>query len=528
MMAGWTVNRRTALLWGAGGLTAGLYSVPSAAQGTDPIDAMVARFMSAFGFPGIAVAVIRPGAEPFARGYGVRTLGRPEPIDADTLFDIASNTKAFTAAGLALLVDEGRIGWEDSVIRHLPDFAMYDADATRLMTVRDLLLHRSGLPLGAGDLMQFPETTHTRADYLRGLRHLRPARSFRAGYDYDNILYVVAGMLIERATGMSWEDFTTARLLRPLGMTRAVPSRALLRDPNVAGRHARFGPPVRGIGDLEVARPDDSTEASPAGGVHASARDILPWLAAQLAHGRLPDGRRLWSDARAAEMWQPQVIMFSTPGPTPEAPTRPVMGAYAMGWIVTDYRGHRSVGHSGGHTGQVTFTHMLPEQGIGLAVFTNTEDGTAAIALRSAILDHLIGAPAFDWVAWARRQIEASHAETLRQTSGGELTPPPGGPSLALARYAGRYRDPWYGDVVISERPGGLAIDFTRTPALKGPLEPWGPDAFRTRFPRNAGEEAVVTFVVENGGVARVTMRALSPIADFSFDYHDLAFAPVR
>lgn len=523
------ITRRGALTLAIGGLA--LAARPGwALQAGDSagIDEIVRRFMTEFEIPGVAVAVIRPSEAPTVRGYGVRVLGRPEIVDTDTVFAIASNTKAFTAAALALLVDEGRVGWEDPVVRHLPEFAMHDPDVTRMMTVRDLLVHRSGLPLGAGDLMQFPETTHTREDYLRGLRHLRPARGFRAGYDYDNILYVVAGMVTERLAGVSWEEFVATRLLRPLGMRNAVPARPRLRTTNVAGRHIRPGPPVRGIGRLQVARPDDSPAASPAGGIQASISDLVPWLRTQLALGRTPDGRRLWSEAQAAEMWQPQVITFTSPGPTPESPTRPVMGGYALGWIVTDYRGRRSVSHSGGHTGQVTFTHLLPEQGLGLALLSNCEDGIAVTGLRSALLDHLLDAPAFDWVAWARRQMDDSHAEILRAASSGDFTAPPGSLSLPLASFAGRYRDPWYGDILVIERGGQLAIDFTRTPALKSPLEPWGTDAFRTRFPNGAGEDAIVTFNVENGAVTRMSMRALSPIADFSFDYHHLELTPVR
>jgi len=493
--------------------------------GADPLDALVHGFMREFEVPGVAVALIRPGQPVLTRGYGVRRLGSPGAVNADTQFAIASNSKSFVAAALALLVEEGKLGWDEPVIRYMPDFQMSDPVATRLTTVRDLLVHRSGLALGAGDLMQFPRSNHSREEIYRGLRHLPLARGFRSGYAYDNILYLVAGLLIERVSGQSYEDFITARLLRPLGMTQAVPSLARVTSRNVAARHARLGPPVRGFGPLERIEPDEGDSIAAAGGIHASVTEIVPWLQAQLGKGRLPGGRQIWSEQQTTEMWAPQVISSSGPGPTPDRPTRSVLAAYASGWFVHDYRGRRLIHHSGGLSGQITYTGFFPESGHAFAVFTNTEDGAVG-GLRNAIVDHLIGETGFDWLAATRTRIEASRVEALASAGGDFNRAPPGGPSLPLAAYAGRYRDPWYGDLVVTRRGGGLHLDFTRTPVFKSMLEPFGPDAFRTRFPRGAGEDAVVTFVTENGRVARLRLKALSPFADFSYDFHDLN--PVR
>ena len=221
-------------------------------------------------------------------------------------------------------------------------------------------------------------------------------------------------------------------------------------------------------------------------------------------------------------MWRPQVISSTSTGPDKDNPVRPVMQGYALGWVVQQYRDRRLVSHSGGLSGQVTYTCLLPEQGIGLAVYSNTEDGIPISMLRWALLDHLVGAPALDWVALTRAMIDRSQAEARAQAAGGEVRAPAGGPSLPLAAYAGRYRDPWYGDVLISEKGGRLAIDFTRTPAFKGPLEPWGPDTFRTRWAKGAGVDAVVTFRIGKGRPDGMAMKALSPLADFSYDFHDL------
>jgi CubicO group peptidase (beta-lactamase class C family) len=382
-------SRRGFIGYGAG--AAMLAAWPAWGQALDPdeaaIDALVQSYLVKFGVPGIAVAIVRPGRPDFARGYGVRTLGKPGAIDAHTLFGIASNSKAFTAAALAILVDEGKVAWDESVVRYLPEFRMYDPAVTRMMTVRDLLVHRSGLALGAGDLMQFPATTHRLEGILHGLQYLKPERGFRTGYAYDNILYLVAGILITRITGQSWEDFVTARLLRPLGMDESVAARSRIRTANLAGRHARLGPPLRGMGPVRVVQPDEQDKIDAAGGINASAADIAHWFHAQLALGKLPDGKRLWSEAQARQMWAPQTITGSGTGPTTDQPQRAVLTAYALGWFVQDYRGRRLLSHSGGLTGQVTQQALLPEQGCAVAVYTTPKRARprSACAMPSSI-----------------------------------------------------------------------------------------------------------------------------------------------
>ncbi|HMC91494.1 MAG TPA: serine hydrolase [Allosphingosinicella sp.] len=520
-MAGETMlNRRGALALGAGGLA--LAARPAWSAAASPVDGLVARFMAAFEIPGIGAAIVRPGHPDFVRGYGVRRLGRPERVDADTLFSVASNTKAFTAAALAMLVEEGKLGWDDPVVKHMPDFALADPAATQMMTVRDLLCHRSGLALGAGDLMQFPKSDRTPDELLKALPHLKLARGFRSGYAYDNILYVVAGILIERKSGMAWTDFIARRIFRPLGMPNAIANLPLVRTANIAARHARLGPPLRGFGRMEVIEPDEGAVVAAAGGIQASIRDAVPWLKTQLGKGQAPGLPRLWSEKQSEEMWTPQVITSSTTGPGPDAPVRSVLQGYALGWFVQQFRDRRLIAHSGGLSGQITQTALLPEQGIGLVVWSNVEDGVPISYLRYALLDHLVGAPAVDWVAAARRAKAENQAEAATLVASGDVKTPAGGPTLPLAGYAGRYRDLWYGDVTVGERGGRLWIDFTRTPVFKGWLEPWGPDSFRTRWQKGAGEDAVVTFVLENGRAAAIRMKALSPLADFSYDFHDL------
>jgi CubicO group peptidase (beta-lactamase class C family) len=491
------------------------------------IDTLAADFMKAFDVPGLSVCVVRPGQAPFAKGYGVRTLGQPGAVDGHTLFAVASNSKAFTSAALALLVDEKKLAWDDPVTKHLPEFEMYDPAVTKMMTVRDLLIHNSGLPLGAGDLMFFPRTDISLAEAMHGLRYLKPDTGFRTTYAYDNQLYLVAGMIITRITGQNWDAFVQERLLKPLGMGESVARMNAPAGDNIAGRHARLGPPVRGMGPMKVVTAGDDDTIGAAGGLRTSAHDIAAWFNVQLAKGALPDGKRLWSEEQSAEMWKPRTITGSGPGPDEDSPNRSVLGAYALGWFVAQFRNQRILHHSGGLLGQVTQQAMLPELGCAVAVYTNVEDGWAAYGLNRAIVDRLIGSAPFDWLAMAQKRRAKADEEALATLGGGLPKKPEGKPSLPLAAYAGRYRDPWYGDVVIATAGKGLTIDFTRTAAFKGPLEIWGKDAFRTHFSGEDIEDAVLSFAVADGKVTGIKLKALSPLADFSFDFHDLDLKPV-
>ena len=339
-----SINRRHLFAAGAGGLAATALplsralAAPEAPVRFDPayVDAQAERMLEAFEVPGFGVAIIGAGPEPFIKGYGVRTLGRPEPIDAHTRFAIASNTKAYTVAAMAILVDEGKIGWDEPVIRYLPEFRMYDPAVTQMMTVRDLLCHRSGLALGAGDLLYFPDTTHTAEDALKALPYLKPVRPFRGGYAYDNILYTVAGVLIGRVSGKDWSDFVPERILKPIGEVDAVPNLDSLHTDNVAGRHGRRQGAMMGVGPLTIVKPqgEHGHAIQSAGGINASVTDQARWLMTQLARGKAPDGTRIWSEAQTDEMWKPQVITSVSDGPTPER-TRSALCCRPMPWAGT-------------------------------------------------------------------------------------------------------------------------------------------------------------------------------------------------
>jgi CubicO group peptidase (beta-lactamase class C family) len=495
---------------------------PGAAPPSD-LDAWVQRAMAAFEVPGLSLAIVKDGSVVVARGYGVRRLGEPAAVDARTLFGIASNTKVFTATALGILVDEGRIRWDARVIDYLPWFQMSDPYVTREMTVRDLLVHRSGLGLGAGDLLWWPASTYTRREIARRLRYIPLATSFRSAYAYDNVLYLVAGEVIEAVSGQTWEAFVRSRILERVGMTSSnVRHSDATKGGNVATPHAPVGGTVRPIA------PFDSDNTNPAGGINSNAGDMAKWLLVQLAEGRLPDGTALITPTTAR-----QLSTLVTPIPVGEgAPElrelRPNFNGYGLGLFLRDYRGHKLLTHTGGLPGYVSKVAMIPDARLGIAVLTNQESGAAFEAITSHILDSYLGAAATDWIA-AYQAIEkrsaASSAPAVMARPGASA------PSLPLERYAGTYHDPWYGDMTIASDPGGqgLTIRFERTPLLSGSLQHWRHDTFVARWTdRELRADAFVTFALNaDATIDAVRMQAVSAETDFSFDFQDLRFARI-
>lgn len=495
-------------------------------------DQRVEAVRAASGTPGMAIAIVEDGKTAWAKGYGVRALGKPGKVDADTIFVIGSTAKAMTSAALATLVDSGRLGWDDKVIDHLPDFQMYDPWVTREMTVRDLLVHRSGLGLGAGDLLYIPRGSYSRAEIVRRLRYIKPATSFRNSYAYDNVLYIAAGQLIEAVSGQSWEDYVREHVLRPAGMSRAQDDYArILSDDNRARPHARYGGIVRGTGAMRMLDEQDHLPqaSAPAGLIAASANDLAHWLKVQLASGALPGGGRLYSAQQAREMWTPVTPIPISDPPGPVAGTRPSFDGYALGWEVRDYHGTKIVWHAGGVYGSTSVVVLIPEKKVGLAILVNSEEPEPRHGLMYELLDHYLGLPGQDWPARfkAYRQQRVAEAQSIVEQK--RAAPAPIGPSLPLDRYVGRYVDPWYGALTIGRDPRGLTVNFNPTPRMKGRLEHYQYDSFIARFDDPALEPAYLTFALDaDGKVARITAKAVSPIADFSFDYGDLAFEPER
>src|SRR6185436_9794583 len=331
-------------------------------------------------------------------------------------FGIASNTKAFTATALGLLVEEHKIEWDAPVVRYLPGFAMWDPFVTRELTVRDLLVHRSGFGLGAGDLLWWPESTYSRKEIARRLRFIPPATSFRSAYAYDNVLYLIAGELIETISGQTWEDFISARILAKVGMSGSYPRySAAAASGRAAATHARIEGKVRPIA------PFGSDNTNPAGGIYSSAEDMAKWLRVQLSGGKLADGSRLFSDATARQLTAIVTpIPIGADPPAAMAALKMNFHGYALGFDVRDYRGHKVVTHTGGLPGFLSRVAMIPDLGVGVAVLTNQESGAAFDSIAFHILDHYLGAPAVDWIDAYKAvtaRAEAANAEAEKRAA---------------------------------------------------------------------------------------------------------------
>lgn len=505
-----------------------LATVALPAQAT--LDRLVAdtveRARKEFNVPGMSVAVVHDGKVVLARGFGVRKQGESAAVTPNTVFAIASNSKAFTAAALAMLVDEGKLTWDDRVIDRLPEFAMSDAYVTREMRIRDLLCHRSGLGLGAGDLMFFPRSDLTPEQILYRLRFVPLATSFRSQYAYDNILYLVAGAVIQKISGLTWQQFIRQRFYQPLGMTGSRTSiNEVARGDDVAYPHSMVEGKLATLPLDSLALENNA----PAGALVSSVADLAKWVITLLNRGQTSDGKRLLSEAQVKEMWKPLVLIHPPDPPAPIAEARSNFVAYALGEGIREYRGRLMVTHTGGLLGMVTQVTMLPDLKLGVIVLTNQEVGAAFSSVSQTVLDHYLNAPPKDWVtayAQVKKDREAEANKTVADAAAKRNAQSK--PSLPLASYAARYRDPWYGDVVIEATGKGLAIRFTHSPALTGVLEHWQFDTFIARWnDRSLLADAYVTFSLDpDGSITGVKMKAVSPLTDFSFDFHDLALTP--
>jgi CubicO group peptidase (beta-lactamase class C family) len=500
---------------------AGAYAAPAF-----NLDADANRVLKTFDVPGMAVAIVKDGKVVTAKGYGVRKLGEPVPVDGKTLFEIASNSKGFTAAGLAMLVDEGKLAWDDPVTKHLPGFQMYDSYVTGQMTVRDLLVHRSGLGLGAGDLLWWPSSTFSSDDIIARLRHIKPATSFRASYAYDNLLYIVAGKIIADKDGKPWGEAMRDRIFTPLGMSATNTSVADMRaTSDYASPHSKIGERIA------VVKPMPVPNAGGAVGINTNAEDIARWMTVLLNQGKMENGKQLFSARQAAEMWTAQTPMPIREPKPPLAATKANFFAYGLGFQLRDYKGRKVVLHTGALQGFYSLVLMVPEEKLGIAILTNAENSPAMSSLYYRILDQYLKVQPTDWIQLYADQEAAAHKEELtRQGKEQTARAAESKPSLPLSAYDGEYEDAWYGKVSIREEGGKRIMRFASTPDLSGELEHFQHDSFIVRWKeRNFNADAYVTFALNpDGSIERMKMAPISTETDFSYDFRDLNFTPVK
>ncbi len=493
---------------------------------SDEIDKLVTRTLETFNVPGIAVAVVKDDRIVHMKGYGVRSITTGEKTDENTLFAIASNSKAFTSAALGILIDEGKLTWETKVIDIIPEFRLYNSYVTEDFNIKDLLTHRSGMGLGAGDLMLWPDSSSfTKEEIIHNLRYLKQVSSFRTKYDYDNLLYLVAGEVVARVSGQSWEDFVEERIMKPLGMERSATSLRRVNDKsNIIDAHV----PVDG--KLQVIPKYQSDLLNPAGGIISSVADMTGWVMMQLNRGKYGEGlsKQMLSERVHREMWTPQTIIpVRSPGPY-----KSHFAAYGLGWRLTDVAGYLEASHTGGLGGMVTQVTLIPELKLGIIVFTNQQEGAAFTAITNTIKDGYLGVKGNDWIKSLSDNVERNRAEAKKITdevwAKVEAQRSKTGKPVDHSVYTGTYSDKWFGDITISLEDGGLRFRSVKSPLLKGDMLYYTGNTFIVKWDdRSMDADAYVIFTLDREGRAEgFTMDAISPLTDFSYDFHDLS--PVR
>ena len=490
------------------------------------IDSIVQKTMKTFDVPGMAVAVLKDGKVYHKNTYGVRSIKTNVPVNENTLFGVASNTKAFTTAALGQLIDKGKLTWDTKVTDIIPEFKLNDSYVTNEFTVRDLVTHRSGLGLGAGDLMVFPAgNTTTKAEMIHNLRYLKPVSSFRSKFDYDNLLYIVAGEVIARVSGKDFDDYISENFFKPLKMERSLLSIAKIKaDDNRIDGHA----PVNG--KLELTGDTFTQIATPAGGIFASINDMSTWVQAQLNDGKYGEKLQdsLFSSEVHAEMWTPQTILRSGKGPY-----NTHFSAYGLGWFLSDVNGYFQVTHTGGLNGIVSQVTLIPEMDLGIIVLTNQQSGSAFTAITNSIKDAYFGIKGEDRIKQyndrrlAGEKEEENIVSEVEKNIAAQLKSKAQKPNPA--DYTGTYNDVWFGKVAINNQNGILHFKAEKSPDLTGTMTFYKGTTYVVRWNDvSLKADAFVNFTLNTEGKAEgFTMSPISPLTDFSYDFQDLEFVRV-
>ena len=439
--------------------------------------------------PGVAIAIVKNDAVVLARGYGVRKTGDPTPVDERTVFAIGSVSKAFTAAAVAALVDDGKVKWSDPVAKHLPGFELFDPYVTRELTITDLLTHRSGLD--RADMLWYG-TTHDREEILRRVRFQKPTWSFRSQFGYNNNLFIAAGQIVARVSGQSWDQFVARRFFQPLGMTSTNTTAAALSSyPNLATPHSRLEGRVQPVPWRVL------DNAGPAGSIYSNVTDMAQWIRLQLGTGQ-HQGRQVLSRDVMKEMHTPQIVIrpesnFALLFPSAHFIT------YGLGWFMHDYQGRKVIDHTGNIDGMSALIALLPEENVGLVILSNLSSNSLPKSLELKLLDLILRAPARDWSQELLKESRARDAQALAAEQKLLQQRIPGTrPTLALEKYAGTYLDDLYGEAILSLTDGRLTMRIAGGGISD--LEHWHYDLFRATPRDGPARRSMVTFTINAQG----------------------------
>ena len=512
-------------------LIALMFSVRANAQiNTKQIDSIVDKVIGTLdNTVGFAIGVVKDGQIVHVKGYGVNSVDSKEAVSADTPFGIASNSKAFTSAALAILVDQGKINWEDKVIDYIPEFKMYNDYVTNNFNIQDLLTHRSGLGLGAGDLMIFPDGSNfTIDDVLASFQYFEPTTAFRTQFDYDNLLYLVAGELTARVGGKTWEEFVDEEILEPLQMNHSYPSYSTaLKNGKLAVAHAFDGKSLKAI---QNPKPDSNTKQmmnGAAGGIWASANDMCKWMLVQLNEGKYGTNldETLFSEHQQQEMWSMHTPINRQQDP--RSPFKVHFSGYGLGWFLSDFNGFLKVEHSGLIAGMSSEVTLIPELELGIVVLNNSEGADFLNGLMGFILldEYLQLETGVNWLEMAkgmqqqRQEMGDPDSEKVWAVveSNNDV-------KIRKDRYIGTYEDGWFGRGEIFEKNGDLWFKSHKSPRLNGKMSFYKGNTFAIKWEyQDMKADAFAIFSLdENGKAQHIKMKGISRFIDFSFDFQDL------
>jgi len=489
------------------------------------VDSLVEIAMKKFNVAGAAVAIVKDGKIVYKKGFGVKSVVTKQPVNEYTDFAIASNSKAFTTTALAILVEEGKLSWNDKVKDYIPEFRMYNDYVENNFTIQDLLTHRSGLGLGAGDLTIFPDSNNfTIKDILNNFQYFKPISAFRTKWDYDNLLYMVAGEVIARVSGMSYEAFVQKRILEPLQMNNTYCSNAAMKDKsNLAMPH------IEESGTLKALRPFEDMVNGAAAGILSNANDMAAWMLLHLNKGKYGSDlqKQLFKEESQHELWKIHTVEEVNRDPRYNSHFR----GYGLGWDLTDVKGYLKVSHTGDLTGMLSAVTMIPDINLGIVVLTNTDNGgSAMMAISKTIIDRYIGLKDFDWVKYYYSNLskkDSTADEVIKKTwatvNAAKNT------KINNEDYIGVYQDAWFGKVEVFLKDNQLWFKSYRSPKLIGPMFFYKANTFAIKWiDREDDCDALAIFSLDEDGKAQgIKMKGISPSIDFSYDFQDLNFQRV-
>ncbi len=476
------------------------------------LDSYVEHAMKDWQVPGLAISIVKDDSLIFARGFGVREIGKAAKVDEHTIFAVASNTKAFTATLLAMLVDEGKISWNDRVIDYMRDFQMYDPYVTREINIKDLLTHRSGLPTFGGDHLWIG-STRSREDIIARIRYLEPTEPFRTKFQYQNLMFLVAGELMPKITEQSWDDAIKERIFKPLGMVESMTTIQELDDSqNVAAPHEMVG------GKVVRVEYDYTDNTAPAGAIKSNVVDMAHWMRLNLNCG-LFKGKRILSSRVMKEMHNIQLPLPISSFSEEKLGTR--FAGYGLGWSIYDYKGRKIVSHGGGLSGMISYQVLVPEENLGVIVLTNFAPNSLPRILIYRILDTFLGEPEQDWnVIYLENRDKAKEKQEKSEKELLEKRTKKTQPSLKYEDYTGKYFDKFSGEAEVRMEKDKLVFDYN--PRYIGDLEHWHYDTFRVIWRNPIFDMAPKSFLTfyldEKGKVEKLKVTFYDPI-----DFHKLS-----